>query len=61
MAYSVNNIVPITLSIDGVLVFSSSGTPSPPVHNGDWYDKITGMVTCSDDLLDCNDEVILCL
>ena len=26
-----------------------------------WYDQITGMVTCSDDLLECNEEQILCL
>lgn len=26
-----------------------------------WYDLTTGMVTCSNDLLECNSEVIQCL
>lgn len=26
-----------------------------------WYNKTTGMVICSDKLIECNDEVIPCL
>ena len=26
-----------------------------------WYNKTTGMVTCSDTLIECNEELITCL
>lgn len=42
MAYLVDNIIPITLSINGILVFNSSETPDLPLDF--WYNPITGLI-----------------
>ncbi len=54
--------VDVTSSIFGVKSSAPSGgvSPEPPIEQ-DWYDQITGMVTCSNDLLECNEEIIPCL
>jgi hypothetical protein len=57
MAFLVNNIIPITLNIKGVLVFGGSDN----VIVGGWYDKTTGLVDCSYGLIECNGELITCL
>lgn len=36
------------------------GYSSVGVDSG-WYNQITGMITCSNDLLECNGEIIECL
>lgn len=58
MAFLVNNIVPITLSIKGILVFGGSDNVTPV---SSWYDTNTGLVNCSYGLIECNGELITCL
>ena len=31
------------------------------ISGASWYNKTTGMVTCSDTLIECNEELITCL
>lgn len=62
MAYSVDNIVPMTLSIRGISVLGGGGEiPVPPEPRGDWYNINNGLVDCSYGQLECNSEQILCL
>ena len=61
MAYLVDNIVPVTLTINGVLVFSGGNTDEIPRPFNDWYDTNTGLVDCNYGLLECNSEQISCL
>ena len=51
MAFLVDNIVPITLRIDDVIVFGGAVVS--------WYNKTTGVITCGA-IIPCN-EVIKCL
>ena len=57
MAFLVDNIVPVTLRIGGVLVFGGDDDTVPTVG---WYDMNTGLVYCSDDIIECDEELIKC-
>lgn len=61
MAYLVDDIVPVTLTINGVLVFSGGNTDEVPKPFTDWYNITTGLVDCSYGLLECNLEQITCI
>lgn len=53
----------INLKTNAVSTRSSGGsTPTPPEPPEEtWYDKVTGMINCSNELLECNGEIIPCL